>query len=190
MSVTGLPVDATGTVTFTSGGSTLCITTLPVTSCLTPATLAPGPYPVTATYSGDSNYNGAIATGASFTVTQADTSMADFAAPATIAYGSSDTVSVTGLPVDATGTVTFTSGGSTLCVASLPATSCQTSATLAPAIYPVTATYSGDVNYNGSTATGASFTVTKADSTFTDFGSAVERSLRNRGHRVGSRPSR
>lgn len=168
VSVTGLPVDATGTVTFTSDGSTLCVATLPVTSCLTSATLAPGPYPVTATYSGDSNYNGAVATGASFTVTQADTSMADFAAPATIAYGSSDTVSETGLPLDATGTVTFTSGGSTLCVATLPATGCQTSATLAPGTYPVTATYAGDVNYNGSTASGASFTVTKAGVTFTD----------------------
>jgi hypothetical protein len=168
VSVTGLPVDATGTVTFTSGGPTLCVATIPATSCLTSATLAPGPYPVTATYSGDSNYTGAIATGASFTVTQADTSMTEFATPASIAYGSSDTVSATGLPVDATGTVTFTSGGSTLCVATLPLTSCQTSATLAPATYPVTATYSGDANYNGSTATGASFTVTRADAPFTD----------------------
>jgi Bacterial Ig-like domain (group 3) len=168
VSVTGLPVDATGTVTFTSDGSTLCVATLPATSCLTSATLAPGPYPVTATYSGDSNYTSAIATGASFTVTQADTSMTEFAAPASIAYGSADTVSETGLPVDATGTVTFTSGGSTLCVATLPATSCQTSSTLAPATYPVTATYSGDPNYNGSTATGASFVVKKADVSFTD----------------------
>ena len=168
LSVTGLAVDATGTVTFTSGGTTLCVATIPATSCVTSSTLAPGPYPITATYSGDSNYNSSSATGASFTVTQADTSMTDFAAPATIAYGSSDTVSVTGLPVDATGTVTFTSGGSTLCVATLTATSCQTSATLAPGTYPVTATYSGDINYNGSTANGASFTVTTADTTFTD----------------------
>ena len=168
VSVTGLPADATGTVTFSSGGSTLCIATLPATSCLTSGTLAPAVYPVTATYSGDSNYNSAIATGASFTVTQADTSMTDFAAPSSIAYGNADTVSETGLPVDASGAVTFTSGGSTLCVATLPATSCQTSATLAPATYPVTATYSGDTNYNGSTESGASFTVTKADVTFTD----------------------
>ena len=162
MSEAGLPVDATGTVTFTSGGTTLCVATLPAISCQTSSTLAVGAYPVTATYSGDANYNGGVASDASFDVTQADTSMTEFAAPATIAYGAQDTLSVTGLPLDATGAVTFTSGGSTLCTATLPATSCQTSVTLAPGSYPVTATYSGDSSYNGSTATGASFTVTKA----------------------------
>ena len=166
LSVTGLPADATGTVTFTSGGSTLCVTTLSTTSCDTSSTLAPGTYPVTATYSGDSNYNGQTATGASFTVTKADVAMAESAAPATIAYGSQDTLSVAGLPADATGTVTFSSGGSTLCTTPLPAISCQTSATLATGTYPVTATYSGDGNYHASTATGASFTVTRADPPF------------------------
>jgi len=101
--VTGLPADASGTVTFTSGGSTLCTTPLPLTSCDTASSLDPGAYPVTATYSGDGNYNGAVATGASFTVTKADTSMTESAAPATIAYGAQDTLSATGLPVDASG---------------------------------------------------------------------------------------
>ncbi len=168
VSVTGLPNDATGTVTFTSRGSTLCVTTLPATSCDTSSSLDPAVYPVTATYSGDSNYNSAVATGASFTVTRADTSMTESAAPASIAYGAQDTVSVTGLPGDATGTVTFTSGGSPLCIATLPALSCQTSTTLAPGTYPVTATYSGDSHYKSTTATGASFVVTKADPSFTE----------------------
>jgi len=166
LSVTGLPADATGSVTFTSGGSTLCVTTLPTTGCDTSSTLVPGAYPVTATYSGDSNYNGETATGASFTVTKADVTMTEAAAPATIAYGSQDTLSVTGLPADATGAVTFSSGGSTLCTTWLPAVSCQTSPTLAPGTYPVTATYAGDSNYRATTATGASFTVTKADPPF------------------------
>ena len=168
LSVSGLPVGATGTVTYTSGGSTLCIATLPATSCATSTTLAPGVYPVTATYSGDSNYSGTTATGASFTVTKADTSMTESASPPSIGYGSQDTLSVAGLPGGATGIVTFTSGGSTLCTATLPATSCQTSSTLTPGAYPVTATYPGDGNYNGTTATGASFTVTKADPSFTE----------------------
>ena len=162
LSTAGLPGDATGVVTFTSGGATLCIAALPALSCQTSATLAPGTYPVTATYSGDSNFGGGIATGASFVVTRAGTSMTESAAPATISYGMQDTLSVSGLPGDATGTVIFTSGGSTLCTALLPAISCQTATTLVPGIYPVTATYSGDGNYSGTTATGASFTVTKA----------------------------
>ncbi len=168
LSVTGLPGDATGTVTFASGGSTLCVATLLATSCDTSTSLAPGTYPVTATYSGDSNYNSATATGASFTVTKADTTMTESAAPATIAHGAQDTLSTAGLPGDATGTVTFTSGGSTLCTATLPALSCQTPASLDAGTYPVTATYPGDSNYNGSVATGASFTVTAANVSFTE----------------------
>jgi hypothetical protein len=168
LSIAGLPAGATGTVTFTSGGATLCTATLPATSCQTATTLVPGSYPVTATYSGDSDYAGTTATGASFTVTKADPTFTESAAPASIAYGTADTLSVTGLPANATGTVTFTSGGSTLCVATLPATSCDTSSTLAPATYPVTANYSGDSNYNPESATGASFTVTKAEPSLTE----------------------
>jgi hypothetical protein len=173
LSVAGLPGDATGTVTFTSGGSTLCVATLPAISCQTSSTLAPGTYPVTANYSGDSNYSSSSATGASFTVTQADTDMIESASPASIPFGSQDTLSVTGLPGDATGTVTFTSGGSTLCVATLPATSCLTADTLPPGSYPVTATYSGDANYNGSSVSGATFTVTKDVVTLTETAAPV-----------------
>jgi hypothetical protein len=168
LSVTGLSADATGTVTFTSGGSTLCVATLPSIGCDTVMSLAPAAYPVTATYSGDSNYDSATVTGASFTVTKADTAMSESAAPATIAYGAQDTLSVAGLPADATGTVTFTSGGATLCTATLPAISCQTLSTLGAGTYPVTATYSGDANDNGTNANGASFTVTAADVSFSE----------------------
>ena len=163
LSVTGLPIDATGTVTFTSDGSVLCIATLPTSSCTTSDSLDPGTYDITATYSGDSNYNSAAVTGASFIVTKADTSMTESAAPASIAYGTQDTLSVAGLPGTASGTVTFTSGGATLCTATLPVTSCQTSTSLAPGTYDVTATYSGDNDFNGTAAAGATFTVTKAD---------------------------
>ena len=55
-------------------------------------------------------------------MTQADTAMVESASPASIVFGSQDTLSVTGLAGDATGTVTFTSGGAILCVATLPAT--------------------------------------------------------------------
>ena len=136
VSVAGLPAGATGTVTFTSGGSTLCVATLPALSCATPTSLIPGLYPVTATYSGDANYTGTTVSTASFTVTIASTSMTESAAPASIPYGTSDTLSVSGLPGGATGTVTFNSGGSTLCVATLPSTSCSTSATLDPRHLP------------------------------------------------------
>jgi hypothetical protein len=140
---------------------------LPAISCQTATTLVPGIYPVMSTYSGDGNYTGTAATGASFTVTKAATPLNESASPATIVFGSTDTVSASGLSAGATGTVTFTSGTTTLCTATLPATSCQTSATLTPAVYPVTATYSGDTNNSPATATGAQFAVIKADTTMT-----------------------
>ena len=49
--------------------------------------------------------------------------------------------------------MTFRSGSTTLCTVTLPATSCTTSLTLPKGSYAITATYSGDSNYSGSTAT-------------------------------------
>ena len=149
-----MPAGATGTLTFTSGTTTLCVATLAVTSCHTAATLTPATYPVTASYSGDSNDNAATATGATFTVIKADTAITVTVSPAETTAGSPVTVSVTGLPPGATGTVIFTSGGIVLCTATLPATGCTTTVSLPPGTYPVTATYSGNEDYNGSIAVG------------------------------------
>ena len=161
LAASGLPANATGTVSFASGTTTLCVATLPALSCDSSATLAPSTYPVTATYSGDADYDGATAL-TSFTVTKSSAySMTASASPSTTSYGNSVSLSASGLPGDATGTVSFSSGTTTLCVATLPDLSCDTAATLAPSTYPITATYSGDVNYDGATA-GTSFTVTKS----------------------------
>ena len=92
------------------------------------------------------------------TVAKASTLFSATASPNSTSYGSSGTLSESGLPSSATGTVTFSSGGSTLCVATLPSNSCVTSTSLAVGNYPVTATYSGDGNYIGSTAN-TSFTI-------------------------------
>jgi hypothetical protein len=161
----GLPVNSTGTVTFASGGSTLCVAALPGTSCTTSATLAGGTYPITATYSGDADDASSTATTA-LTVTPASTSFTASATPSSVSFGTSATLAATGLPGGATGTVTFASGGSPLCTASLPTTTCSTSTSLAAAIYPITATYSGDASYAGSTAT-TTVTVTAVGTSFT-----------------------
>ncbi len=165
LAASGLPGAATGSVTFTSGGTTLCTTLLPATTCDTPTTLDAGSYPISATYSGDSNDTGFTAT-TSLTVTPVTTSFTATATPANVSYGTSSTLAETGLPSGATGTVVYASGGSTLCTALLPQTTCDTAASLAAGTYPVTATYSGDLDDAGSTASTA-LTVGLAATSFT-----------------------
>lgn len=165
LSTTGLPADATGTVTLTSGGATLCTITLPATSCTTSGTLPPGAYSVTAGYPGDANHLGSTAT-TSFVVSKgAASGLAASATPSSAEYGSAVTLGFSGLPADATGSVTFTSGGSTLCTVPdmTAAASCTTSRGLAVATYPVTAAYSGDANYGVGSAD-TDFAVAKAGS--------------------------
>ena len=163
LSAAGLPGNATGTVSFAAGSETLCEATLPVLSCGTSPTLAAGIYPVTATYSGDNNYAGATAA-TSFTITMSsDYTMAASASPTPTSYGNAVLVSVSGLPGDATGSVSFKSGSTPLCTTSLPILGCDTSSVLPVGSYPVTATYLGDNNYVGSTAS-TSFTITKSAS--------------------------
>jgi hypothetical protein len=161
----GLPGPATGSVSFDSGATNLCVATLPATTCATSTSLGALVYPITATYSGDATYADSTATTA-LTVTQATTSFTASATPASVAFGTQSALAEAGLPSGATGAVTFTSGATTLCTAPLPATSCATSTTLPVGSYPITATYPGDTNYSGSTASTA-LVVTVATTSFT-----------------------
>ena len=106
--------------------------------------------------------------GVSVTVTKAPTSLTASASPPTTTYGNAVTVGETGLPgATASETVAFSSGGSTLCPATIQAdgsASCPTSGTLAPGTYTVLATYGGDADYQGSTGS-TGFTITKATTT-------------------------
>ncbi|WP_426563776.1 Ig-like domain repeat protein [Angustibacter sp. McL0619] len=149
LTAAGLPAGAQGTVTFTSGGVTLCTVTLPDTSCAAPAGVDVGQHPVQAVYSGDDNHQGASAS-TTFTVVPLASQVVANVASAKTPYRIADTLLHTGLPTDATGTVTFTANGRTLCVATLPAQSCVAPAGLEVGAHPVTATYSGDAHYDGS----------------------------------------
>jgi hypothetical protein len=88
-------------------------------------------------------------------VAKVATSFTASANPTSTTYGDTVQLSAAGLPSDAGGTVTFTSGGPTLCTTgtvSAGSASCTT-AVLGAGTYPVTATYSGDPSYLGYTAT-------------------------------------
>jgi hypothetical protein len=158
LAVTGLPEFATGTVTFSDSTSVLCTATLPATSCQAPALLPPGSYPVTATYPGDENVAAATAT-TSFQVVKGTVTITATADPTSIRVDAQTTLSVSGLPSGATGTVTFAALGAVLCTATLPETSCATPAYLTTGTVDVTAEYSGDDFWNPASAS-TSFTIT------------------------------
>jgi hypothetical protein len=151
----GLATGSTGTVTFVANGTTLCTVTLPAASCTTPGTLSPGTYAVTATYSGTNE----TAT-TSFVVAKAAPSLTS--PPTTnVPAGTAKTLSVSGIPAGATGHIVFVANGITLCTATLPSASCTAPSDLAAGAYTVTASYSGDANYDPATST-FSFTVDAA----------------------------
>jgi hypothetical protein len=169
----GLPAPATGSVVFSSPGhANLCTITRPATSCLTPAGLAIGSYtPVSAVYNpGNGNFTTSTSTNTvSLTVSATPTAFTISATPASINYGSTASLDMAGLPGGATGTVVFSAAGQpNLCTITLPATSCQTSAALPAGTYsPISAVFTGDVNYTGSTSTNtASLTVAKSAAAF------------------------
>jgi hypothetical protein len=125
---------------------------LPATSCPASSTIPPGTYPVTAAFSGDLDYQAATAS-TSFTITTFSAyTMTASADPAWTTVGALVTLTAAGLPTHATGTVTFTAAGGTVCVATLPTLHCAVPTDLAAGLYHVTATYSGDADNAGSSA--------------------------------------
>jgi Bacterial Ig-like domain (group 3)/Bacterial Ig-like domain (group 2) len=149
----------TGTATFTYGTRTLC-NAVPlvggVATCSS-STLPVGSDSVTAAYGGDSNNNSSSGSGTQ-TVNKAATTTTVTASPNPSSYKQSVTITATvtgaygGTP---TGTATFTYGTTTLCSA---VTLASGVATCAYAGLPVgsdtiTASYSGDGNYLGSSGT-------------------------------------
>lgn len=149
LTMNGLPGEATGTITFSSGDTDLCTATLPATSCSATVTLGVGSHTVTGSYSGDAN-NSAQAPTTDLEVTAASVSMT--AMPSSVPQEEDTTLSMLGLASDATGTITFTSEGTTLCAADLPENSCLTTITLPLGDHQVSGAYSGDDNNPAQTA--------------------------------------
>jgi hypothetical protein len=164
----------TGSVVFTDteSGAVLCTATLAsgAASCDVPTSTV-GTRGITATYQGDADHASATGDG-SLVVSKVPTAITVTSTPASTTYGTTVTLAVGGLDaVDGdrpapTGTVEFRAGGKVLCTATLPATSCDVSG-LAAGTHSVTAVYSGDGRYEGSTAVAVDLTVRKAATTIT-----------------------
>lgn len=154
--------DPTGTVTFTTGGTTLgsqaLSTTAGVTSASTTVTPPVGTDPVTASYPGDTNFAGSSGTAA--------TPVTVSTAPTTTTLTTSANPSPEGSPLTLTATITTTStiGSPTGSVAfdvgatelaAVPVTdgtASLTTSVITKGKHDLTAVYSGDANFSTSTS--------------------------------------
>jgi hypothetical protein len=133
-----------------------------------------GPYPLSASYAGDSMHGGSTGVGETFSVSAVPTATQLVLARSSVVYGSEGQVlSVTvgssfGSP---TGSVLLSWSGGTLCSTTLDqkAASCELGSTQIPGgtVTPITASYEGSGIFASSTSPGQSLTVAKDSTTAT-----------------------
>ena len=156
------PLDVNGSVTWSSNtgcGTTGVTAGYPGTATCTTTTLPVGTDTITATYSGDSNHNGATGTlsgGQVVSASQASSSTAVVSSldPSTYGQPVNFAATVTAGSGTPTGTVQFSvDGGAFGAPAALVAGTASSASisTLAVGTHTVTAVYSGDANFLGST---------------------------------------
>ena len=137
--------DATGSVTVTVNGKDYTETVVNGVVNVKVADLKAGTYDVAVKYSGDNNYNAAVAT-SSFTVSKVDSTM-DVTVN-DIVFGG-DLIVDAVLPGDATGEVVITVNGVDYSVPIVDGKATGTIGGLAAGDYPVTVKYAGDDKYVG-----------------------------------------
>jgi len=160
------PSGATGTVTFKEGSTTLGTGTITSgKATFATSALAVGSHSISASYAGDSNYNGSTSTTLTQTVNKANTSVSLTSSANPSGLGSPVTFTATVTPSAATGTVTFKDGSTTVGTGTVSSgVATFTTSTLAIGSHSITAAYGGDSNYNSSTSTTLTQTVKQASS--------------------------
>jgi hypothetical protein len=155
---------ATGSVTFKDGATTLGTATVSNgVATYTAAGLPGGSHSITAVYSGDTNYAASTSTAVTVTVNTAATTTTVAANPNPLTYGSATTLTATVSGTTATGTVTFKDGATTLGSGTVANGVTTFNGTLlAGGTHSITAVYSGDNNYTGSTSAAITVTVNTA----------------------------
>jgi len=168
------PSGATGTVAFFDGGSSLGTAPLSGgTASLTTSSLSVGSHSITAVYGGDSSH--ATSTSAALTQTvnagsiSTATALASSVNPSVFGQSVTFTATVTPSsgPGTPTGTVTFLDGATVIGSSTLDASGSATFSTsnLSVGGHTITAQYAGDATFAGSTSSGLSETVNKANTT-------------------------
>jgi hypothetical protein len=165
----GTSTAATGFVAFFSDGST-ALGAAPITNntaSLQMANLQLGTHAITAQYTGDSNYLGSTSSFIAQTVNRAFDSVNLVVSQNPIVYGQAVTFTANVQPIyysgTPTGTVIFADGSQNLGIATLSNGSAQfTVPTLSAGSHPITATYSGDTNFQSTISLQVAETVYQA----------------------------
>lgn len=150
----------TGTVSFFDTSTATSLGTAPVTSGvaqLTLSTLLPGAHAITALYEGDTNFLGSSSPTYTENITQASSTTSVTTSASPVSLGQTPTLTATVQPsasAAATGFVLFFADGSTsLGAAQIANNSAQLRApVLSVGPHSITAQYTGDTNYTGSTS--------------------------------------
>jgi hypothetical protein len=178
----GSSVATSGTVSFTAGNMTLATASLNSSGVATASVTPPvGMYSVTAAYAGTynatSNPNGfsaSISSGVALSVTKANSTTTLTSSSLTVGPGVNFTLTAA-VPPAATGTVNFLNGTTSLGTATISSGSATLKTSLTNlGTASLTAVYSGDTNFNGSTSSplvvsvaAPGFTVTASPSSLT-----------------------
>jgi hypothetical protein len=164
--------NATGTVTFFDTSSSTSLGSASVSNNvgqLTLSKLTPGAHVIVASYQGDANFTGSSSPTYTENIIQASTTTSVASSPNPITLGQSTTLTATvqpGAGNTATGTVIFMDNMSPLGSASVSNNSAQfTVATLSVGTHAITAQYTGDNNFSGSTSTAIPETVNQGSAT-------------------------
>ena len=165
----------TGTVTFTDTTTSTSLGTFPLDpsaqASVATSTLSAGSHAITATYNGAADFSGS--TGGPLTqnvnLNASTTTLASSQNPSVSGQSVTLTATVSGSAGMPTGTVDFLDNGSPIAtnVALVAGVATFTSGTLAVASHPLTAVYSGDPTYGGSTSNLITQVVNQADTTTT-----------------------
>jgi hypothetical protein len=158
-----LPLDASGTSTFTS------------------TSIAVGTYTFTGVYSGDTNYDGSTSSTVSVTINTpaaATLSLSSSGSPVTVGASVTFTATATGTKGTPTGTVTFLNGATTLGTALLNGSGIATYSTsfTKAGTYNITASYGGDTTFGTAVSSAVSEVVTTPVPTVTLASSAAKAS--------------
>jgi SH3-like domain-containing protein len=163
------PSGATGTFTFKDGSKTISTANVDHGSgSYTVTTLSVGSHSFTAVYSGDSTYLTSTSSPAPVTVGQATTTTTLTSSVNPTTYGQSSTLTASVSPSQATGTVTFKDGSTTVGTATLSHGSGTLAiSSLTVGSHSLTAVYSGDTNDATSTSNTVTQALSKASTTTT-----------------------